>query len=280
MRTFLEIIQHYTKIYQSNPNVTQRDIQEIIAFAAKTDRASLFFNVTQEVPPETLNQIKAFLEIKACGKPLAYVLGFVEFYGCKIYVDERVLIPRVETEILLDKVLRKIEGRPITHAYDLCTGSGCLGIGLKKQKPQYNVYLADISEEALEIAKSNALENQVEVSCLQGDFLDAFYKVPKADLILCNPPYIAEQDFDSLEKSVKDFEPKLALTAQMNGLEFFKKLSCQLRSYVNSGAFIALEIGFDQKEAVIEMFSTVPWKRIWCEQDYAGLDRFIFLEIE
>lgn len=280
MRTFLEIIQHYTEIYQSNPNVTQRDIEEIIAFAAKTDRASLFLNVKQETSLQALNQIKALLEIKAGGRPLAYLLGFVEFYGCKIYVDERVLIPRVETEILLDKVLKKIEGRPINHAYDLCSGSGCLGIGLKKQKPQCNVYLADISQKALEVAKSNALANQVEVSCLQGDFLDAFCKVPKADLILCNPPYISERDFDSLEKSVKDFEPKLALTAQMNGLEFFKKLSCQLQNYVNAGALVALEIGFDQKEAVIEMFSTTPWKRVWCEQDYAGLDRFIFLEIE
>ena len=280
MSTFLETIQHYTELYQANKNITQRDIEEVVAFVAQIDRENLFFDRSQTVTFGVSSQIQALLQVKATGKPLAYLLGFVEFYGCKIYVDDRVLIPRVETEILLDKVLKKIKGRSIGCAYDLCSGSGCLGIGLKKQKPECSVYLGDISEKALEVAKYNAFANQVEVSYLQGDFLEAFHAVSKADLILCNPPYISERDFDTLEGSVKNFEPKLALTAKMDGLEFFKKLSGCLHRYVNKGALVALEIGFNQKEAVIEIFSTNTWKRVWCEQDYAGLDRFIFLEIE
>ena len=280
MKTFLDIIDYYTKFYVNNQNVSQRDIQEIVAFVFNMDASSLYLKADTDITLEDLDKIKTYLADKATGKPLAYVLGFVEFYGCKICVDERVLIPRVETEILLDKVLKKIKGRFVSCVYDLCCGSGCLGIGLKKQKPECNVYLADVSKQALEVTQYNALANHVKVKCLLGDFLDAFYQVPKADLILCNPPYIAEEDFEGLEKSVKDFEPTLALTAKMRGLEFFKKLSCQLHHYVNPGALVALEIGFNQKEAVIEMFSTSVWKRIWYEQDYAGLDRFIFLEIE
>ncbi|MEI8300425.1 MAG: peptide chain release factor N(5)-glutamine methyltransferase [Chlamydiota bacterium] len=280
MKTFLDIIHYYTKFYANNQNVTQRDVQEIVAFVFNVDRSNLYLKADMDIIPEDLDKIQSFLADKATGKPLAYVLGFVEFYGCKICVDERVLIPRVETEILLDKILNKIKGRFVSCVYDLCCGSGCLGIGLKKQKPECSVYLADISKQALEVAQYNALANHVEVNCVLGDFLDAFHQVPKADLIVCNPPYIAEEDFEGLEKSVKDFEPKLALTAKMKGLEFFKKLSCHLHRYVNAGALVALEIGFNQKESVIEMFSTSVWKRIWCEQDYAGLDRFIFLEIE
>lgn len=266
--------------YNNYPSLCRRDIQEILAFVLKMKKEDLFLSFSVAIETSSLDLIEKLLKERVAGKPLAYLLGYVDFYGCRIAVDSSVLIPRVETEILLEKVLDKIKYRSVGTVFDICCGSGCLGIAFKKQRKDTKVYLSDLSEFALNVANENAKLNDVEVICLDGDLLDPFKGVPKADLVFCNPPYISDKEYFNLESSVKDFEPRMALTSGPSGLEFFKRLSVELPMHLNSKALVALEIGFSQKKSVIEIFSTPLWRHIYCEQDYAGLDRFIFLEVE
>ena len=191
------------------------------------------------------------------------------------------LIPRPETEILLDKACaflkqHRLEGKV---AWDLCTGSGCLGIGLKKALPQLDVIISDFSEKALEIARGNAKRNTVLVETRQGDLLTVF-KRQKADIILCNPPYVSDEEYNALDPCVRDFEPKEALVAGHDGLVFYRRLSRQLSHYLNSGALLFFEIGTGQGKAVKDLFSAPCWHNISIEKDWAGHERFFFLEFQ
>lgn len=266
--------------YHKYSLIPKRDIQEIVAFVLKMRREHLFVSFDIDVDSSLIEEIGNVLRERSSGKPLAYLLGYVDFYGCKITVNPSVLIPRLETEILLDKVLHLTQGRLINAVFDICSGSGCLGIAFKKERQLSDVYLSDLSAKALLTAKKNAQLNEVKVNCLEGDLLEPFKEVPKADLVFCNPPYVSDKEYLSLESSVKDFEPRIALTSGPSGLEFFERLAKELPMYLNSKALVALEIGFTQKKNVIEIFSIHPWKNVRAEQDYSGLDRFIFLEIE
>jgi release factor glutamine methyltransferase len=266
--------------YQQFPSLSKRDIQELLAYILKISKEDFFFSLDQEILPYQLENMQTLLKERLLGKPLAYILGYVDFYDCKIFVDSHVLIPRVETEILLDKVLAEVKSRPTQVVFDICCGSGCLGIGFKKQKKTASVYLSDISAQALEIARNNAKVNEVEVSCLLGDLLEPFKGLPKADLILCNPPYISDKEYLTLETSVKDFEPRLALTSGPTGYEIFERLAAEAYNYLNPRALVVLEIGSSQRQEVIHIFSKGPWKLLRSDQDYAQLDRFIFLEVE
>lgn len=266
--------------FKDSSHVTQKDIQYITAFVLKLSREDLFLFPDGEVSKTEENQIDELLLQKASGMPLAYILGYVDFYGCRLSVNPSVLIPRVETELLLDFTLKEVEGRSLRSALDLCSGSGALGIALKKARPELDVYLVDISEKALDTARSNAKQNGVDVVCLRKDLYEGLEGIPKLDLVLCNPPYISESEWEGLETSVKDFEPKIALSSGKTGLEIFENLSYSLPQYLNPGALVVFEIGAFQKEDIIKIFSKKPWKFICCKKDLASLDRCIFLEVE
>jgi len=224
----------------------------------------------------------ASLAARICsGEPLAYVLGYVEFYGSKILVDSRVLIPRVETEFLVEQILKKYPAHLPLKVLDLCTGSGCIGLALKKQRPHWSVSLSDISFDALALAQTNAQLNGLEVEFFQGDLFEPFQTTNSFfDLIVSNPPYIKEEEYLELESSVIDYEPKLALSAGVTGLEIYKKIAEQAFLFLKPGGGMAFEIGYNQKEAVKELFSNGFYKNIICEKDLAFHDRFIFLELQ
>ncbi len=211
------------------------------------------------------------------GEPLEYILGEVEFFDAKIAITPDVLIPRQETEILASKIAEQISG-PIV-LWDVCCGAGAIGVSLKKKFPMVTVFLSDISPKALEIVQQNALMNQVEVETLLGD-LFAPFSGKKADIIVCNPPYISEAEYASLDPSVRDFEPKGALIGGVDGLEFYRRLAAEAPAYINAGGKLILEIGHTQGEALIKIFSHSPWKKGILEKDWSGKDRFFFLEIQ
>ena len=215
------------------------------------------------------------------GEPFEYITGQVSFYHCNISVTPDVLIPRPETEILVDMACKYLKTQDLIGktAWDLCTGSGCIGIAVKKSCPDLGVSLSDISDKALAVASKNAQENSCLVEFVHGDFLKPF-KDCKADFIFCNPPYIAFKEYLTLDPSVKDFEPKEALLGGEDGLAFYKRLKEDLPSYLNRGAKIFLEIGMGQGNALLDLFSAHPWKGARIEKDWAGHDRFFFLEFE
>jgi len=213
------------------------------------------------------------------GYPVDYILCDVEFFGVKIQVDSSVLIPRPETELLVQEVITWVETENIKklNVLDLCSGSGCIAISLKKRFPSFSVFGIDFSKKAIEKANLNGRRNQVEVTFIQADLLEEV-RLPLLDLVVANPPYISAIEYETLDKSVKDYEPEMALTDHLDGLSFYRRIEKQLPSFLNLGAKLFFEIGKDQKMDLFQIFSNARWKNLNCKKDYAGLDRFFSLE--
>ncbi len=232
------------------------------------------------IEPE-MAQMREFLKRSVAGEPIAYILGEVEFMGCRIKVTPNVLIPRQETEILVDLALKKIMDKipPNGVFWDLCAGSGCIGLGIKKACPELCVVLSDISPQAIALAEINAAHNHLSVQCRVGDLLQPFLN-EKADFVICNPPYVSKKEFSELDRSVRDYEPSLALLAGCDGTDFYDRLSDELPRFLNPGARVFLEIGYAQGAVVQEIFAKSPWLNCQIKKDWAGHDRFFFLEIE
>lgn len=210
-------------------------------------------------------------------KPLAYTLGEVEFYHCKITLNQNVLIPRQESEILVFYALERLKGKQGGVLLDLCAGSGCLGLAMKKARPDLEVILSDISPLAIECAKKNGDLNGLEVEYLVGDLLQPLGD-RMVDYLICNPPYVTDSEYDHLEPSVRDFEPKLALIGGPEGLDFYSALSKTVKKHIKNGGKIFFEIGKDQGEKVIDLFADPYWTKKEIIKDWAGHDRFVFLE--
>ena len=213
------------------------------------------------------------------GEPFEYVIGKVEFYGLDLVVSKKALIPRPETELMLDYALKQVGERMMAGVMvDLCCGTGCLGLGFKRAMPQFEVNLVDIDPNCIELAKDNALRNELEVRVMEGDFLEPV-KAVGADVVMTNPPYISSDEYEHLDESVKKHEPKQALVAPDNGLYFYKQMSEGLAQVVNPGAMVFVEIGSGQGEAVREIFENSPFKIVSLQKDLAGHDRFFHLEL-
>ncbi len=282
MKALGEILKLSTK-YLDDQKISRarRDAEEIIAAVLGKKRIDLYLEFDRPMQESELEKIRVLMKRRAKGEPLQYILGSVEFFGCRLQISSDVLIPRQETEILLYKACQFLEKFDLTDkvAWDICSGSGCLGIALKKKFPALRVSLSDYSSKALQIAKKNAEENGVEVEILEGDLLKPF-SGKKADFIFCNPPYITLGEYELLEKEVKDFEPRMALVGGVSGLEYYERLAKELPEYIKPGAKIFFEIGKDQGKSIIEIFSSPFWKTKVVEKDWSGHNRFFFLEIE
>lgn len=209
------------------------------------------------------------------GEPVQYVIGNVDFFGNIINVDNRVLIPRRETEELVDytvKYLKNMFNRKI-DIVDIGTGSGCIAITIKKMIDS-NVHAVDISTDALDLAKENARINNVDITFLEGDMLSPLCQ--KYDCIISNPPYISYQE--DIMDIVKNNEPEIALYAPDKGLKFYKEIIKNSSCYLNEKNIIAFEIGWSQAEAIINYAKIYyPNSNIIKKKDMQGFDRFIFI---
>lgn len=269
-------------IFEQFPDIPRTHLQAVICSAKGWSEAPLAFRMSEEVKEEEYEVIFRFVSELRGGKPLAYLLGVVEFYNLKLHVSNDVLIPRQETEILLDKIVTRLKGKKNSpfKVIDLCSGSGCLGLGVKKTFPSSEVTLIDICEKTLNVAKKNALVNGLEVVFCKSDLLED-YRGAKVDLLIANPPYISAQDYKTLDEGVRDHEPEIALVGGETGLEIFQRISCQISSVLNPGALVAFEMGYDQGSLLLELFRRQEgWKGAVVEKDWAGHDRFFFLEKE
>ena len=194
------------------------------------------------------------------GKPINKILKREYFYGQKFFINKHTLAPRSETEIVVDYALKEIDSilrfkdkkHPV-KVLDLCTGSGIIGITIKKQRPECVVTLADVSKKALKVAGKNAKNLNAEVKIVKSDMFDSINE--KFDLIVANPPYIAEKDYKVLPKEVKRYDPKIALVAGADGLDFYRQISQNLKNALNNGGSVVLEIGYDQEIAIKQIFS-------------------------
>ena len=259
----------------------RRMAEELLAFSLKIKRLDLYMQFDRPLEEKELEVFRGFLKRKAQGEPLEHIFGEVFFLDCMLTITPDVLIPRPETEILLSKVISQIENLPKTKkvAWDICTGSGALGIALKKACPHLEVSISDISPKALAVAKKNVIRNDVAVDVYEGDLLKPF-EGKKADIILCNPPYVTTHECQALDPSVKNFEPNLALDGGEFGTVFYERLAKDLPKYLNPGAKIFFEIGKDQGESIMKIFSLPCYSNQTVEKDWSSKNRFFFLEFE
>lgn len=221
---------------------------------------------------------KAKQQLEA-GQPIQYIVGNVNFYGNIINVNKSVLIPRFETELLVDKSIKKIKkifNNNKVEILDLGTGSGCIAITLKKEL-NANISALDISKEALEVAKTNAINNNVDITFINEDM--ATYKEKKYDIIISNPPYIKYDE--EIMDIVKDNEPHLALYAKDNGLYFYKKIINNIPYITKDKYLVCFEIGYTQATDIVKYAQNhLKNINITIEKDYSNKDRFIFITSE
>ncbi|MFZ0564927.1 MAG: peptide chain release factor N(5)-glutamine methyltransferase [Chlamydiales bacterium] len=251
----------------------RREAEEVIAHALKIHWADLYLNHRRPFQKEELNLIEKMLIRRGRREPMAYIMGKVKFAGLIFDVSPDVLVPRPETEILVETISRTLEtletrGKVL---WDICCGSGCVGIALKSRFPDLTVILSDISEKALAVAKKNAAQNQVDVQFKQGDLLIPFAG-ENCDFFTCNPPYISEKELDMLSPEVIDYEPKMALIAGKTGLEYYERLAKEL----HSGERGWFEMGHHQGTTIQALFKAAGWS-CEVESDWAGQDRFVYL---
>lgn len=259
----------------------RRQAEEVLADALFMKRIHLYLEFDRPLNESEIARCREALLRRSRGEPPQYIRGKVEFLDSEMTVNSSVLIPRQETEILAARIVEDLnqssqKGKVL---WDICCGSGCMGIAIKKKVPDLDVYLSDISKEALDVAQHNAAWNQVSLHFKHGDLLAPF-EGEKADYVVCNPPYIPEAAYLSLEREVRDFEPKIALLAEENGLSFYRRLADSLPAHLNPGAKVWFEIGFNQGEEVLKLFQGASWTHARFEKDWSGNHRFFFLENE
>ena len=210
------------------------------------------------------------------GEPVQYIIGDVNFYGNTIKVNKNVLIPRFETEELVEKIIKKIKNKfnKKIDVLDLCTGSGCIAITIKKEINS-NVTATDISSDALEVAKKNVNLNNVDIKLINSDLFNNIDG--KFDCIISNPPYISYDE--EIDEIVKNNEPNIALYAPNNGLYFYEEILKNIKKYLNDEFIIAFEIGYKQGESLVELANKyLDDVTIIVEKDLQGRDRFLFIE--
>ena len=208
--------------------------------------------------------------------PVQYVIGNVNFYGNTFIVNKNVLIPRFETEELVEntiKIIKEMFDYPI-NIIDLGCGSGCIGLSLKKKLENVNVTLLDISNDALEVAKENAKNLNCDVSFILSDMWENVSD--KYDVIISNPPYIKNDE--EIEDLVRNNEPHLALFGGLDGLDLYRKIRTELLNHVKNRFLIAFEIGDTQKEDIVKLFSDIPNIEIIPKKDLSGRDRMVFIK--
>ncbi len=237
-----------------------------------TDRNTLLVHGDRNVTEEELAQYKEMLEKRSAHIPLQQIIGRQSFMGLEFYVDENVLIPRQDTELLVEEALQELhDGMRIL---DMCTGSGCILLSLLKYSNDCEGIGADISEEALKVAERNRVQLGLEnAAFIRSDLFEAVEG--KFDLLVSNPPYICSDVIDTLMPEVREHEPRQALDGSADGLHFYRRILADCRAYLKPGGMLLFEIGYDQGEAVKRLMEENGFLEVEVKKDYGGLDRVV-----
>ena len=217
-----------------------------------------------------LDKLNEYVEKRLGHMPIQYILNKAYFCGLPLYVNENVLIPRFDTEVLVEEVLKVSKKDKSKRILDICTGSGAIAIALKKLGGFERVDALDISDKALEVAKRNANELDSDINFLKSDMFSSLTCENKYDIIVSNPPYIQSDVVETLESEVKDFEPRLALDGDVDGMKFYKIIAENYENYLADNGVLALEIGYDEADDIRALFEG---KNVVIKKDLANLDR-------
>lgn len=242
------------------------------------EKEYLLIHDNEELSQDVLDNFYAKLNRLKDEEPIQYILNKQEFMGFEFYVDENVLIPQPDTEILVEEVVdisKKINNNSNElRVLDMCTGSGAIAISLSKLIENASVSASDISDGALNVAKENAIKNSVNIEFYKSDLFNDISKNVKFDIIVSNPPYIQTEVIKGLSKEVQS-EPFIALDGGEDGLVFYREIIKNAKDYIVEDGYLALEIGYDQKESVTNLLRENGYKNIYSKTDLAGNDRVV-----
>ncbi len=258
------------------------DAQTLLAHALNCDRTHLIVHYNQPLTDEQQANYQTLIVRRATGEPLQYITGQQEFFGLPFVVTPAVLIPRPETEIIIEETIRLAQ----QHSWqapvivDAGTGSGCIAVTLARELEGAQIFATDISAEALAVARQNAELNGVaaRVQFIQSDWLAALPREPFADFILANPPYVAAHEMPALQREVRDWEPPLALTDHGDGLGCYRRLLQDAPSRLKAGGYFLCELGYTQAAAVSALAAQTVWTAPQLINDLQGIPRTLVLQ--
>ncbi|MGN0298143.1 MAG: peptide chain release factor N(5)-glutamine methyltransferase [Lachnospiraceae bacterium] len=262
---------------QAGVSESKLDAWYLLSYVFQINRMNFLMtrNIREEKEESLLHIYEELIEKRAQRIPLQYLTHEQEFMGMKFYVDESVLIPRQDTECLVEEILNDFSGRQQISIMDMCTGSGCIGISLKKLGQFEEVFAADISVEALKVAQKNAQNLSAELKFYESDLFAAIPTTKTYDVIVSNPPYISESERSNLMPEVVVYEPSMALFAEEEGTVFYRRLAQAGRNYLKEDGWIYFEIGCEQADAVSQILKECGYHQISVRRDLAGLDRVV-----
>lgn len=276
-KNIFNILQQATEFLKSN-NIkeAQLDAEILLCGILEVSRSKLYILRRESITEEQYKKYKEYLNRRITREPVDYILGNSEFMGLNFNVNSNVLIPRQETELIVEHANKFIKETKAKNILDLCTGSGCVAVSLAYYNDNVSVVASDVSEAALEVAKSNALINNVseKIKFIKSDMFNNIID-EKFDIIISNPPYVKNDEYKGLEKEIF-FEPKIAFLADDDGLTFYRIIAQKAKQYLNKKGVLLLELNSNISSKVADLFN--DFNSVSIVKDYSGLDRILIAQ--
>ena len=277
--TIREILVKYMEKLSSISDTPKLDTEILLQKAlGDVDRLYIQLNLDKKLSNEELKCFNEMINDRLNGRPIAYIVKNREFMALDFYVEEGVLIPRPDTEPLVEEVIELSKGMKDVTIVDIGTGSGAISVSLAKYIKNSYVYSLDISDKALSIGKKNAVNNEVDdkIEFIKSDvFTGIKDRNLKLDIIVSNPPYIKKEDIKTLHTQIKDYEPYIALEGGEDGLDFYRTITEKSLKYLKSNGILAFEVGHDQANDVCTIMENHGYKKIYTKKDLQGIDRVV-----
>lgn len=267
------------ELHRAGIQAATLEARELVCFAAGKTREQFVRDGRLYVPQDVEEQARALMHRHLAGEPLAYLIGEWEFYGLQLDISEQVLIPRSDTEVLAGEAIRWLQTQQDARVLDLCAGSGCVGLAVASQVHACRVVLGEKSEAALRICRQNIRRSGLlgRVTPMPADALEPpTRQLGEFDCIVCNPPYIPTQDIETLDVSVRDYEPHMALDGGEDGLEFYRAISENWREALHPGARLYFEVGIGQADSVLRIMRRQGFGELEIVPDTAGIPRVVY----
>lgn len=275
--TIKDIIIKYSQELEEISATPRLDVETLLQKVLGVDRLYILLNLERALSQEEEKEFNKLINQRLDNRPIAYIVGNREFMGLDFFVEEGVLIPRPDTEVLVEEVIKLAKENDAKNILDIGTGSGAITVSLAKYLENIKVTSVDISETALKIGQKNAIDNEVndKITFVKSDLFENIDKEIKFDIIVSNPPYIKREVIDTLDKQVKDYEPYGALEGGIDGLDFYRAITKQSKDYLKEGGILAYEVGHDQSEDVSKLMEMDGYTNIYTIKDLQQIDRVV-----